>query len=488
MKKIFFYLFSFLLLFSAVSDVISQRVYNKPVNLLPNKALSAKECKKIIMDVTNHAAGQIERNNQLKYLTEFLTRIGPGLVPDYTLIEKYYNNNWTLTEGYWFTYDYSGQTSDITWKNWNGSEWINSERLHFTSVFVADMYLPEVMEWYEWEGKGWNLTMKEEFEYDQYGNNILLLYQYWIGQTYSKGKHEFSYKNIQNGWYLEDDHGYFWTDYLNDYQNMSWYHYDYDGTLRSFATYYFWYGINWTESSRYQYNYDPEGRLADEYGYVWDINQWAFDTWSKYYYYEGPDPDNYIQKRDDFEYNEQGLWIADWRTEYSYNNDWYTSEILNSDFSATQYFYVDGQFFSYFYDQSPPYDVVLEKYWFATGKSMLGWVDSTRTTNYYFKSSDVNDFTPVPEEYTIANYPNPFNSSTRIEFSIPRTVNVTVSIYDIEGNLVTELVNEKEFAHGRYSVHWNGNDSAMQPVSSGVYFYQIKAGFIIKTGKCVLLK
>ena len=85
------------------------------------------------------------------------------------------------------------------------------------------------------------------------------------------------------------------------------------------------------------------------------------------------------------------------------------------------------------------------------------------------------DDNSVPKEYTLSqNYPNPFNPSTSIEFSILVDSDVTLTIYNLLGQAVTELVNE-EISSGSYSVVWNGTDENGFQVSSGVYLYKMQA-------------
>jgi len=82
------------------------------------------------------------------------------------------------------------------------------------------------------------------------------------------------------------------------------------------------------------------------------------------------------------------------------------------------------------------------------------------------------------------NYPNPFNPSTTIKYQISKSSFVTLKIYDVLGREVTTLVNTKQQA-GRYSVQLSATDHQL---SSGVYFYQLKAGSFISTKKMILLK
>lgn len=85
------------------------------------------------------------------------------------------------------------------------------------------------------------------------------------------------------------------------------------------------------------------------------------------------------------------------------------------------------------------------------------------------------------------NYPNPFNPSTEIRFSLAKPSDVTLEVYDIMGRVVATLVNEPRSA-GYHKVTWDGRNNAGQTVSSGVYFYRLKAGEFVATKKMVLLK
>ncbi|MCW8803093.1 MAG: T9SS type A sorting domain-containing protein, partial [Ignavibacteriaceae bacterium] len=80
------------------------------------------------------------------------------------------------------------------------------------------------------------------------------------------------------------------------------------------------------------------------------------------------------------------------------------------------------------------------------------------------------------------NYPNPFNPTTNIGFRIANFGLVTLKVYDVLGNEITTLVNEEKPA-GEYEVEFDGSS-----LTSGIYFYQIKAGDFIETKQMVYLK
>jgi hypothetical protein len=80
------------------------------------------------------------------------------------------------------------------------------------------------------------------------------------------------------------------------------------------------------------------------------------------------------------------------------------------------------------------------------------------------------------------NYPNPFNPSTKISYSIPRKSMVTLEVYDLAGNQISTLVNEEKSA-GSYEVVFEASQ-----LTSGVYFYTLRTGNYTETKKMVVLR
>jgi hypothetical protein len=86
-----------------------------------------------------------------------------------------------------------------------------------------------------------------------------------------------------------------------------------------------------------------------------------------------------------------------------------------------------------------------------------------------------------------ANHPNPFNPETTISYQLSHEEVVVLSIWNLAGQLVRELVHAPQAA-GHYSVTWDGSDGAGSPVANGVYLYQIRAGEFQRARKMVLMK
>ena len=85
------------------------------------------------------------------------------------------------------------------------------------------------------------------------------------------------------------------------------------------------------------------------------------------------------------------------------------------------------------------------------------------------------------------NYPNPFNSSTTIPYSVFKDDVVNVNIYDLVGNRVKLLIDENKSV-GTYTINWNGKNENGIPVSAGIYIYSIEAGDFKHTKKMIFLK
>ena len=121
-----------------------------------------------------------------------------------------------------------------------------------------------------------------------------------------------------------------------------------------------------------------------------------------------------------------------------------------------------------------------------------GWGDSAQGKIYIYKG-DVTLTSVKPEYIGIANnyslsqnYPNPFNPATTIKFSVPHSEFVELKIYDILGREIITLIN-KEYQSGEYSIILDMKSLGLN-LSSGTYFYRLKAGDFTQTKKMIFLK
>ncbi len=107
--------------------------------------------------------------------------------------------------------------------------------------------------------------------------------------------------------------------------------------------------------------------------------------------------------------------------------------------------------------------------------------------------SPINSFqlfkgSSLPDEFRLyPNYPNPFNHKTIIKYDLPKPDNVSISIFNVRGELVSILIDDEKNA-GFHQVEWNGMMDSGDPLSSGMYFVHIETSKEFKTGKLILLK
>jgi hypothetical protein len=92
----------------------------------------------------------------------------------------------------------------------------------------------------------------------------------------------------------------------------------------------------------------------------------------------------------------------------------------------------------------------------------------------------------IPRDFTVTNYPNPFNPSTRICLSLPVAADWSVKIYNVAGQLVKSYDGYAEA--GTVEVMWNGTDNNGSSVASGIYFYKAEAAQYHATRKMILMK
>ena len=86
------------------------------------------------------------------------------------------------------------------------------------------------------------------------------------------------------------------------------------------------------------------------------------------------------------------------------------------------------------------------------------------------------------------NFPNPFNPVTNISYDLPENSLVRLTVFDITGRQIRHLIKSEEQSPGFRTVLWDATDNYGQPVSGGVYFYQLHAGEFIETRKMLLIK
>lgn len=107
--------------------------------------------------------------------------------------------------------------------------------------------------------------------------------------------------------------------------------------------------------------------------------------------------------------------------------------------------------------------------------------------NYCPSNVEIKKKTNLTSFQIYSNYPNPFNPITTLHYDLPEDKIVNITIYDIMGNVVKNLLQSKQIA-GNKSIQWNATNDKNEAVSAGIYLYTIDLGKFRKTKKMLLLK
>lgn len=118
----------------------------------------------------------------------------------------------------------------------------------------------------------------------------------------------------------------------------------------------------------------------------------------------------------------------------------------------------------------------------AAGSNPPAWNHGTNFTVNVLSGITGNTEETVTSYSLSQNFPNPFNPTTTISFGIVKSGFVNISVYDITGKFVTELVN-CQLTAGKYKTSWDASS-----IASGVYYYKIQAGDFVEVKKMSLIK
>ncbi len=171
-----------------------------------------------------------------------------------------------------------------------------------------------------------------------------------------------------------------------------------------------------------------------------------------------------------------GNWVDDRRENYTYDGNNKLESRLGEKYVSGNW--ENDGLNTYTYDSDGNNSII----------TMQDWVNGNLENAFrmlfgYEWTTDVETGNPVASEFRLMNnYPNPFNPSTTIKYSVPQGSNVLIKVFDILGNEIETLVNEEKLV-GIYEASWNATS-----LSSGVYFYRLQAGDFISTKKMILLK
>jgi flagellar hook assembly protein FlgD len=88
----------------------------------------------------------------------------------------------------------------------------------------------------------------------------------------------------------------------------------------------------------------------------------------------------------------------------------------------------------------------------------------------------------------IGSYPNPFNASTTISFSLPQASRISLVVYNAYGQRIKTLISNQEFSQGIHKVHWDGKNEHGENVASGIYLCRLTFENKVKLVRLMLIK
>jgi hypothetical protein len=231
-----------------------------------------------------------------------------------------------------------------------------------------------------------------------------------------------------------------------------------------------------------------------------DGRNYGFDVYAQRYSSSGVAQGSNFKVNDDAGSADQ--WISDIAAENSGNFVivWSDTRSGDGDPIAQKYgptgeplganYLVPHAAYASFYQQSPAVA--------ANGSNICyAWDDTRRAKSFdvFAKLTDW-DWSDVEEELQVnqpssfqlsQNYPNPFNPTTRLSFSLPRSLNVRLEVFNLLGQKVKTLI-DQHLSAGRHSVEWDGTDDSRNAVASGIYLYRMRAGDFSHARKMLILR
>ncbi len=99
-----------------------------------------------------------------------------------------------------------------------------------------------------------------------------------------------------------------------------------------------------------------------------------------------------------------------------------------------------------------------------------------------------DDIVSLSKTELTGNYPNPFNPTTTIAFTLDKTQDIEMDIFNIKGQRVKKLIKKDSYSSGNHNIIWNGQNDSSEICPSGIYFYRLKTANKTFTGKMLMLK
>ncbi|MBI9072750.1 MAG: T9SS type A sorting domain-containing protein [Melioribacteraceae bacterium] len=386
------------------------------------------------------------------------------------IIEDWIDGEWVISSKTIVT-ETSGKVNRVVTEAWEDGAVIYATRWTFN--YNGDSEISEWISEVDEDGTGnFVYTSKEIMTYTG-GKNTGALSQTWEdGEWFDNSRDTYTYSGDKLTQMLTEEN------MIVSWENEYLVTYNYSGDNLAEQLWQDWDGSGWINATRYMYTYDNQNRETSSAMENWDGAAWtAFSTTTKAYDVNG----DMVEE----EYGGEimpGFVIKD-KTVYTYENHKVVlEENYDWDFITNDYYTFKTSQISHTYNDDLLYQSI-EQLWDPLNNIS---VNSSRTT--YGKVTDVDEQPVIPEYFELANYPNPFNPNTNIQFLLPEQHVLSINIYNIKGELINRIVNKQFYNAGTHKVSWNGDNLTGEKVSSGVYLISVSSEKFNKIRKCVLMK
>jgi hypothetical protein len=356
-------------------------------------------------------------------------------------------------------------------QSWSGTEWVNS--YEDVSIYNNDLQL-KIYAVQQWNGAAWDSLYKTTYDYDNSGNLEITIDQSWNGTGWdNQYKNTYQY-NANNDVSERLEEQWFEGNWKNSILDV--YNYNEQDQLELIASFW-WPDTAWKESVEIYYAYDSYGYITDKLTKFWESEELGLQNkyHQTYEYLPGTGIETVVTNQEWSLQSEE--WINQYREVKSYDEENNIQNYLTEVWGGTDWLPAFQD--NYTYDEHGNLDIQLSQNWNGTE-----WINSFKATHVWlFVTSVEDDPASLPFAYSLKqNYPNPFNPSTKISYTVGKTSNVQLRIFDVLGNELETLINQEKPA-GTYQLIWNAAN-----FPSGVYFYQIKSDEFVQTKKMILLK
>ncbi|MEN8191409.1 MAG: T9SS type A sorting domain-containing protein [Bacteroidota bacterium] len=388
------------------------------------------------------------------------------------LLQEYIEQSWSWEDSDWvnrkrdtYVYNSKNNLSEVVHQNWVDSDWKNFSKQ--TLVYNENDYLVGGL-YQNWDDSDWQNSFKAIYLYDDYDNWSGIVSFKWDSLNYVKTSMlSLSFdeeNNLIEYLYQHWISGQAWVNY-----SVTRYTYDENNNLIQ-ELFQNWNGSNWIDKHKYINGYE------DNIKNISLFKHWSGFEWEDFFRYLYTYDENHNKVEDLYQYWHNSTWLDGNRHTYVYDSNNNMIEDLYQNWKDSNW--ADGYKYTYTYDENNNLIEELSQWWISTGLKN----DNRATYSYIPMTGIVSDNNENITYKLSNNYPNPFNPSTTINYSIAEQGMVELKVYDVLGRVVSILVNQEQTS-GNYEVKLDGNN-----LKSGVYFYQIRSGSFVESKKMVLLK